>query len=275
MRMSLFPLLLLLPAAAFAASPECQHSQPRDLQLDLAGVKAVVFDIENHDLTILASANAKAELKGQACASNAKLLEQLQLTQRKSGDKLHVSLHREGMSSGLFFGKNYAYLNIAGTLPDHISVQLKVGSGDARVSGASIVSADVGSGDVEASNIRGLVAAKVGSGDIKVEDAGSLQVISVGSGDLVAKRIRGSVKVGNIGSGDFSLEDAAGNVEIGSIGSGDAEIRHVSGNLSVDSLGSGDIDASGIRGDFSLRSKGSGSARHNDIGGRVSVPSDN
>ncbi len=274
MRTSLLPLLFLLPAAAFAASPECQHSQPRNLQLDLAGVKTVVFDIENHDLTIQASANAKAELKGQACTSDAKLLDQLQLTQRKFGEKLYVSLHREGVSSGIFFGKNYAYLKLAGTLPDNVTVQLKVGSGDARVSGASIVSADVGSGDVEASNIRGLFAAKVGSGDIKVEDAGSLKVISVGSGDLVAKQIRGSVKVGSIGSGDFSLNGATGDVEIDSIGSGDAEVREVSGNLSVGSVGSGDIDASGIRGDFSLRSKGSGSARHNGIGGRVSVPGD-
>ena len=275
MRKSLFPLLFLLPAAAFAASPECKHSQPRDLQLDLAGVKTVVFDIEANDLTIQSSADAKAELKGQACASGAKLLDQLQLTQRKSGEKLYVSLHRDDLTNSLFsFGKNYAYLKLAGTLPDNITVQLKVGSGDARVSGAPIVSADVGSGDVEASNTRGLVAAKVGSGDIKVEDAGSLQVISVGSGDLVAKNIRGPVKVGNIGSGDFSVKGAEGDVEIDSIGSGDAEVHAISGNLSVGTLGSGDIDASGVRGDFSLRSKGSGSARHNDIGGRVSVPSD-
>ncbi|MEO8365230.1 MAG: DUF2807 domain-containing protein [Pseudoxanthomonas sp.] len=274
MRKSLFPLLFLLPVAAFAASPECKHSQPRDLQLDLAGVKAVVFDMENHDLTILASANAKAELKGQACASDAKLLEQLKLTQRKSGDKLYVSLHREAMSGGIFFGNNYAYLKIAGTLPDNVAVQLKVGSGDASVSGAAIVSADVGSGDVKASDTRGLVAAKVGSGDIEVDGAGSLQVISVGSGDMVAKRIRGAVKVGNIGSGDFSLDGATSDVEIGSIGSGDAEISDVSGNLTVDSLGSGDIDASGIRGNFKLRSKGSGSVRHKGIGGQASVPSD-
>lgn len=274
MRKSLFPLLFLLPAAAFAASPECRHTQPRDLQLDLAGVKAVVFEVESHDLEIQSSANAKAELKGRACASDTKLLDQLRLTQRKSGDKLYVSLHREGMSGGLFFGKNYAYLKLAGTLPDNVTVQLKVGSGDARVSGAPVVSADVGSGDVEASNIRGLFVAKVGSGDITVDDAGSLQVISVDSGDLVAKRIRGPVKVGEIGSGDFSLDGAKGEVGIGSIGSGDVAIREVTGNLSVDSLGSGDIDVSGIRGDFSLRSKGSGSISHNGVGGRVSVPSD-
>ena len=274
MRKSLVPLLFLLPATVFAASPECKHSQPRDLQLDLAGVKAVVFQVESHGLAIQASANAKAELKGQACASDAKLLEQLQLTQRKSADKLYVSLHREGMSSGLFFGNNYAYLKLAGTLPDNVTVQLKVGSGDASVSGAAVVSADVGSGDVKASNTHGLVAAKVGSGDIEVDGASSLHVISVSSGDVVAKRIRGPVKVGSISSGDFSLHGAAGDVEIGSIGSGDAEVREVSGNLVVDSVGSGDIDASGIRGDFTLRSKGSGSANHKDVGGHVSVPSD-
>jgi hypothetical protein len=39
-------------------------------------------------------------------------------------------------------------------------------------------------------------------------------------------------------------------------------------------VGSGDIDASGIRGNFTLRKKGSGSANHRDVGGRVSVPSD-
>ena len=274
MRKSLLPLLLLLPTAVFAASPECKHSQPRDLQLDLSGVKAVVFDVESHDLTIEAGANAKGSLKGQACASDAKLLEQLKLTQRKSGDKLYVSLHREGVSNGIFFGNNYAYLKLAGSLPDNVTVQLKVGSGDASISGAPVVSADVGSGDVEARHIRGLVAAKVGSGDITVEDAGSLQVISIASGDLAAKKIRGAVKVGSIGSGDFSLDGVTGDVVIGSIGSGDAEVRDISGGLSVDSLGSGDIDASGIHGDFTLRSKGSGSTSHKDVGGRVSVPSD-
>ena len=50
MRKSLSSLLLLLPATAFAAPPECSHSQPRDLQLDLAGVTAVVFDVGPHDL---------------------------------------------------------------------------------------------------------------------------------------------------------------------------------------------------------------------------------
>ena len=80
--------------------------------------------------------------------------------------------------------RDSAYMKLSSTLPDHINVQLKVGSGDATVIGAPILSADVGSGDVQARNIRGLVAASVGSGDIDLKDIGALQVISVGSGDL-------------------------------------------------------------------------------------------
>ena len=59
----------LLAVRRFARSPasdagrpattNCPHSQPRNLQLDLAGVKAVVFDIGPHDLQVNASPNAR------------------------------------------------------------------------------------------------------------------------------------------------------------------------------------------------------------------------
>lgn len=274
-KLSLLTLLLLAPAAAFAATPECKHSQPRNLVLDLAGVKAVVFDIGSNDFTIDASAGAKAALGGKACASSAKYLEQLKLTQHKAGEKLYVTARREGMTGGIFLGSNYAYLKLAATLPDNVMVQLKVGSGDAVVTGAPMLSADVNSGDVEARHIRGLVAASVGSGDIILEDIGSLHVISVGSGDLSAKKVRGPAKVGSVGSGDFELDGASGDVEIGSVGSGDARVTGVSGSVTVASVGSGDLEVNDIRGDLSVRSKSSGSVSHNRVDGRVDVPSDN
>ena len=274
-KLSLLTLLLLAPAAAFATTPECKHSQPRNLALDLSGVKAVVFDIANNDLTIDAIAGSKAALAGQACASDEKYLPQLKLTQHKAGDKLYVTARREGSSVGIFLGNNYAYLKLAATLPDNVMVQLKVGSGDAVVTGASLLSADVGSGDVEARHIRGLVAATVGSGDITLEDIGSLHVISVGSGDLSAKKVRGPAKIGSVGSGDFELDGALGDVEIGSVGSGDAKVTGISGSVNVASVGSGDVEVNDIRGDLSVRSKRSGSVSHNRVDGRVSVPSDN
>lgn len=274
-KLSLLTLLLLAPVAAFAATPECKHSEPRNLTLDLSGVKAVVFDIAANDLTVEAIAGAKPALGGQACASNEKSLQQLKLTQHKAGDKLYVTARREGSSGGLFLGSNYAYLKLAATLPDNLMVQLKVGAGDAVVTGAPLLSADVGSGDVEAKHIRGLVAATVGSGDISLEDIGSLHVISVGSGDLSARKVRGPARIGSVGSGDFELDGAAGDVEIGSVGSGDARVSGVQGNVKVASVASGDVEVDDVRGDLSVGSKSSGSVSHNRIDGRVNVPSDN
>ena len=49
MRKSVLSLLLLLPSVAFAED-QCQHSQPRNLSLDLSDVKAVVFELAQHDL---------------------------------------------------------------------------------------------------------------------------------------------------------------------------------------------------------------------------------
>ncbi len=274
-KLSLLTLLLLVPAAAFAATPECKHSEPRNLTLDLSGVKAVVFDIAANDLTVEAIAGAKPALGGQACASNEKSLQQLKLTQHKAGDKLYVTARREGSAGGLFLGSNYAYLKLTATLPDNLMVQLKVGAGDAVVTGAPLLSADVGSGDVEAKHIRGLVAATVGSGDISLEDIGSLHVISVGSGDLSARKVRGAAKVGSVGSGDFELDGAAGDVEIGSVGSGDARVSGVQGSVKVASVASGDVEVDDVRGDLSVGSKSSGSVSHNRIDGHVNVPSDN
>ena len=274
MRKALLPLLLLLPVAAYAQEPQCRHSQPVEQKLDLAGVKAVVFDIGSNDLTIVATPGGKGGIRGKACASDQKYLGQLKIAQRKSGDKLYVAMRRESAPSRLFFGSNYAYLKLDATLPDSLTVQLKVDSGDASVTGAAVLSADVGSGDLRARRIRGLVAATVGSGDIVVDDIGSLNVISVSSGDFSAKNVRGPVKVGSVGSGDLTVEGTKGDVEIGSVGSGDATVSGVSGSVRVESLGSGDIEVRDIRGDLSLESRGSGAISHNRIDGRVSVPGD-
>jgi hypothetical protein len=271
-RTSILSLLLLLPAVAFADEPRCKHAQPRNLSLDLSGVKAVVFELAQHDLTLAASPGAKAAIQGTACASQAKNLAQLQLTQQRVGDKLVVRAHREGQSIGIFLGDNYAYLKLQATLPDNIPVQLKVGSGDAEVSGVPVLSADVGSGDVVARRVRGLAAASVGSGDIELDEVGSLHVVSIGSGDVTARRVRGDARVGSIGSGDFELDGARGQVEIGSVGSGDAQVRDVGGDVEVGSIGSGAVSVREVGGKLTLRSKGSGSIDHSGVAGQIDVP---
>lgn len=283
MRKLSLPLLLLLPLAAHADPRPCANAQPRDLKLDLAGVDTVMFDIGHSTIDVRAAPGASGMVTGKACASDAKNIDGLQLVQEKHGHTLTVRAMRNGVDdSGSSVNINilgihvstYSYLVLSADVPDYLLVQLKVGSGDATISGARAASADVGSGEVKASNIREQLTAKVGSGDLDAEDIGSLHLLSVGSGDVIVKRVRGPAKIGSVGSGDVSIEATMGSVEIGSIGSGDAIIKEISGDVGVGSVGSGDLDVDGVRGGLKVDSVGSGDVSHHGVSGRVDVPKD-
>lgn len=264
--------LLLVPVAAFAQGKECQHSEARQLQLDLSGVKTVIFDIGQHKLRLDGTTGSTGSLQGRACASNQAWLPELVLEQKRSGDQLTVSLRRNGQSKGIFIGQNYAFLDLSGSVPASLPVQIKIGSGDAWITGTASLDASVGSGDLEARRIAGTVTANVGSGDIELADIGPLEVSSIGSGDVTAHSVRGNTHVGSIGSGDFELDGGQGNVEIGSIGSGDADLRNITGNVTVGSIGSGDLDVQNVGGNLTVRSKGSGSVDHAGVKGSVDIP---
>lgn len=262
--------LLLLPLSALAAEPQCKFNEPRDLKLDLAGAKAVVFEVNQHDLVLVAGPGAP-QLNGRACASNADWLRQLTVTQQKVDGKLVVRLLREGRNPITVGGNNYAYLDMRGSVPDNVLVQLKVGSGDASVTGVHSLSADVGSGDIKLQDIKGLVTAAIGSGDVILDGAGALNVLSVGSGDFKARNVRGNAKVGTIGSGDLTLDGVQGNVALDTIGSGDADIRQVKGNVVIGNVGSGDVDLRAVTGNVSVERHGSGDVTARDVGGDLTV----
>lgn len=265
------PLVLLLAAAPVFAAEPCAHSAPRTLSLDLAGMRSVHFEVNHHELRVDARPGASAAVSGRACASDPAHLDQLTLSQRREGDTLVVRLLREGQGLTGLGGGHYAQLRLDATLPDTLPVRISVGSGDAWITGAASVEAEVASGDLDIRRIRGAVAAKVGSGDIDVADAGSLRVTSIGSGDLNARDIRGDVSVGSIGSGDFLVDRVAGKAVLDSIGSGDAGIRNATGAVELGSVGSGDFT---VRGAASLRvrSIGSGDVDHSGVRGAVDLP---
>ena len=281
--------LLLLPLAALANDAPCKFTERRDLALQLGDAKTLVLEVNQHDLRVNAAPGAGA-LSGRACASNAEWLPQLTLTQRREADKLIVTLRREGKSSSTT-GSAYAWLDISGSIPDNVRVQLKVGSGDAEVTGAQSLSVDVGSGDALVRAIRGSVHAAVGSGDLEIDGAESLDLLSVGSGDVDARGIRRDIRVGTVGSGDLKLRDiggllkvetvgsgdvqartVGGNVEIGTVGSGDLDLQAVAGNVTVARHGSGNVNVDGVGGNLTVQHSGSGTVEQRDVRGRISVP---
>lgn len=254
MRRLLTTALLFAPIAAFAASP-CKYEAPRNLQLDLAGVRSVQIDVNSQDLHLTGSDNAKGlTLTGRACASEQAMLDKLQVTQRREGDQLLIDIGNTGsFSFSLFGGSSYASLDVTVQLPANLPVTVRVGSGDADVSGVQQLQTNVGSGDLHVRQVSGKFATSVGSGDVDATDIGSLDL-------------------GSVGSGDFKAEGIKGDARIGSIGSGDVTLRNVGGSVRADTLGSGDLDVSDVGGDFSLGAKGSGDVNHSGVKGKVSVP---
>ncbi|APP80221.1 DUF4097 family beta strand repeat-containing protein [Xanthomonas hortorum] len=266
-------ILFALPGAAFAQE-QCKFSEPRNLELKLSGVKSVLFEVASNDLHLDASPGSSGRLSGRACAARADLLKGLTVTQKRVGDKLVVTLN-DDRSMRISVGDSYAYLDLRGSVPDTLLVQFDVGSGDAEISGAAAVSADVGSGDMAIRRTKGRVTAKVGSGDIELQDMGALRVLAVGSGDLKATHVRGAAEVGKVGSGDVKLRGVAGNVKLGTIGSGDVDIDDVQGDVGVDAVNSGALSVRKVRGNVSVARKGSGDIDVSDVTGSTRVPTGN
>ncbi|QDI03261.1 hypothetical protein E4A48_05725 [Xanthomonas cerealis pv. cerealis] len=262
--------LLLVPALALA--DECRHSEPRNLKLDLTGAKNVIFDAQQNNLKLTGASAAAFELRGRACASDADMLKELTVRQRREGDTLIVTLQHDGKIHGISSGTRYAYLDLAGSVPSSLPVQLRLGSGDADIGGVAALDASVGSGDLHAHGVRGVVSATVGSGDIELRDIGSLSLPTLGSGDVKASQVGGDVKIGTVGSGDLTVHGVRGAVQIGSIGSGDAQLRDVSGSVALQSIGSGDLEVSGVGGNLSVERIGSGDIHHSGVRGSVNVP---
>lgn len=271
MRLTLsLAILLALPGVA-AAEEQCKFSEPRSLDLQLTGVKSVLFEVASNDLHLDASHGGGGKLGGRACAARAELLKSLTVTQKRIGDKLVVSLNDDRRFS---FGNSYSYLDLRGSVPNTMLVQFDVGSGDAQINGAAAVSVDVGSGDMTIRHTKGRVTAKVGSGDVELEDLGALRVLAVGSGDLKAREVHGAAEVAKVQSGEIKLHGVAGNIKIGTIGSGDVDIRDVQGNVNVESVASGALNVRKVRGDLSVAHKGSGDIDVSEVSGSTRVPTD-
>lgn len=255
MRRILTTVLLLTPFAALAAG-SCKYEAPRNLQVDLTGVRSVQIDVHSQDLRLSGSGSAtNLVLTGRACASTQAALENLQVTQRRDGDRLLLDIG--GRSSGwkLFGGNGQASLEVSVQIPPTLPLTVRVGSGDANVTGVQQVHGSVGSGDLHVRDVSGKLFASVGSGDIDATDIGSLEL-------------------GSVGSGDFKADGIKGDVHVGSVGSGDVVLRRVGGSVHADTLGSGDLDVRDVAGDFSLGAKGSGDVSHGGVKGKVNVPRD-
>ncbi|HEX3894740.1 MAG TPA: DUF4097 family beta strand repeat-containing protein [Rudaea sp.] len=271
MRFLIFSTLMLVGAGAFAN--ECAYQEPRNLDIDAAGLHTLEAKLGSSDLRAEGVAGLnKIEVRARACASEQGRLAALTLDQTRVGDTVTLSTHQADQQNFSAFGSNYAYIDLDVRMPQSLALRVRSNSGDSDLKNLSSLDFSSHSGDLIVDRVDGAVVVDVHSGDVKADGIGSLDVQHSGSGDIQAENVKGDVHVGRVGSGDLTFTGVGKGVHVESVGSGDIIVRNAGGTVLVDSIGSGDVNASDVGGDLIVKSAGSGDVHHSGVKGKISVP---
>lgn len=273
MRFLIFSMFMLVGAGA--AADECAYQEPRNLDIDAAGLHTLEAKLGSSDLHAEGVAGLnKIEVRARACASEKDRLAGLTVEQLRVGDTVTVSTHQADQQYFSIVGSNYAYIDLEIRMPQSLALRVRSNSGDSVLKNLSSLDFSSHSGDLIVDHVDGSVIVDVHSGDVKADGIGSLDVQHSGSGDIQAAHVRGDVHVGRVGSGDLNFTDVGKGVHVESVGSGDVIVRGAGGTVQVDSIGSGDVNASDVGGDLIVKSAGSGDVHHSAVKGKVSIPKD-
>jgi DUF4097 and DUF4098 domain-containing protein YvlB len=109
-----------------------------------------------------------------------------------------------------------------------------------------------------------------GSGSMSVTGIDGDVTIDDGSGEIEVERIQGNLRIED-GSGSIRVRDVGHNLQIKD-GSGGIRIEHVGGDVQIHD-GSGSIEVMDVTGSLMVPEHGSGSIHHEQVRGRVQVPS--
>ncbi|HEV2270877.1 MAG TPA: DUF4097 family beta strand repeat-containing protein [Steroidobacteraceae bacterium] len=272
---SLAALAMLVVAGAAGAHP-CRYSAPRNLDLDATTLKSLLLNLGAADAHVQGvDGLAKIQVRGTACASNPRWLDDLRIDNTRSGAEATVTV-RTGDHPNTFDLSGlsrYAYLKLTVSVPPRLAVAINSGSGDVIAQSLASLDFHSGSGDLKAEQISGALALQVGSGDVDAHGVGNVELRSTGSGDVTVSDVRGEVRAGHAGSADLHFRDVLGSVSLGSIGSGDLHLENIGGNIQVDSIGSGDLVVDNVTGNLQVDATGSGDVSYHGVKGSVHVPS--
>jgi len=254
MRQSIGIALLFAATAAFAGGHhDCRFEEPRRLASPASGITKIVVRGVSGSLHVDGrSGVSEVVAAGTACTSDKDLLNDINLTARKSGSTLFIEAHVPEHDNFSFWDE--ASLDFGVVVPQGVAIEVHDGSGSTKVTNVGSTKIEDGSGSLTIENIRG---------DLEVTD---------GSGEIDIEGVSGNVTIDD-GSGDITIANVEGNVEIED-NSGSIDVEHAKRNVLIRDDGSGSVDVNDVAGDFTVRSKGSGGVRYAKIGGRVSVPRD-
>lgn len=248
----------------------CDNTEPRELSASVDGASSIEVIALAGSLEVVGTTTETVEAVGEACASRQEDLSDIQLTSRRSGDRVIVEVvipEKEGNWN------QQRRLDLRVEVPSNLSVRIKDGSGSIMASDLADLEVDDGSGSLDVRNIAGDLRIGDGSGSVNVDGVGGNAWIDDGSGSLIIARVDGNLEIED-GSGEIEVRTVGRDVLITEDGSGPIDVADVGGNFEVRRDGSGSIAARDVSGDFIVDRDGSGGIRHDGVGGRVSIPED-
>ncbi|RTE86382.1 MULTISPECIES: hypothetical protein [Gammaproteobacteria] len=242
---------------AYAIST-CLHSDVEEIEFSDSEIAWLVLNVGADEVNLTGTNDDIATLTVRKCASNPDVLDQMVFDTDKRGDRLRVSMTDSSIQRGGFFrwligqGNQYSYFRIEGSIPKSWGVEIDLGSGFARFEHVRALRFEVGSGNLEANYINGMITGELGSGDVELRSVGAITMSDIGSGDMIVREAGGDVLIEDIGSGDFTIRNLMGNLLVESLGSGDVSAYSVAGSVTVMEKGSGDVSVSDVQGEVNI-----------------------
>ncbi|HEX7116817.1 MAG TPA: DUF4097 family beta strand repeat-containing protein [Steroidobacter sp.] len=264
--------LLAAPALAL----DCDHTADRNASIEGPGINEVVVIAGAGRLVIRGEEGRESvNAQGLACASSARLLEEIQLESRREGDTVYIETVMPELDDHRLFGaSSEARLDLTIRVPSSVRIEARDSSGDMELSDVASAKVEDSSGNLIVRNIAGDLEVTDSSGDLEITSIAGRVELRDSSGDVEIKDIAGDVLVTEDSSGDLEIKNVAGSVRVKEDASGDIEIADVASDVTIDDDGSGSIRAVRVGGNFTVERDGSGSIRYDEVTGSVRLPED-
>lgn len=265
--------LMLISTGAFAWGDGCDYRAERALDIDARTLASLELRARAGDLEVEGDPGlATVQVRGKACASEESLLAEIQLTQRRDGDRQIVEVVMPELGG---WWSEQASMDLVVRMPARLHLQLQDSSGDVQIGGIASLEATDSSGNFSARGIAGNVRLTDSSGDLNLSGVGgSVTIANDSSGDVRISDVQHDVVVDVDSSGNLLLQGIRGNATVTHDSSGDITFEDIGGNARVGSDSSGDISARDIALAFTVESDTSGDINHRNVGGKVAVPLD-
>ncbi len=234
---------LVQPAAA-----DCRYTASREATIDVSAAGIVRVEARQGSLCIEGRAGATdIRATGEACASSASLLEQVQIVADRVGDEVRV---RAIVPKVGWWGES-AKLDLVVEVPETLPLVVEDSSGDIEITKVASAEVDDSSGDLSIRDVAAGVRVHDSSGAIDIRNVQGLVQVDDSSGDIDISHA-GSVQIDRDSSGPIDVEDVRGDVLVKHDSSGSIEVRRVGGDFTVERDGSGGIDYADVVGQVRL-----------------------